>query len=71
MIVATSEYTQRLAIKVAEAAQFEVYHVPPKPNWLELYLYRMNIVAIERNNTLNVLTEDEVRTMASTLELNL
>jgi hypothetical protein len=71
MVVTVSGYKQRLAVKVAEAAQFGVYRVPPKPNWLELYLYRMGIVALERNNTLDVLTDDEVRGITSVLELNL
>lgn len=71
MTVTLDNYRAKLAVAVSNASRFEVYHVPPKPNWWALYLYRMNIVALDRNNTLDVLTDEEIHSMTSFLELNL
>ena len=71
MTVSVDRYKASLAQKVENASRYGVVRVKPAPNWLLLYLLRMNIVALERNKTLDVLTDTEVQGMVGMLELNL
>ena len=71
MTVSVDNYKALLAQKVEDAARFGVLGIKPPSNWLLLYLLRMNIVVLERNNELDILSEDEVGTLVSNLDINL
>ena len=71
MIVSVDRYKASLAQKAEGASRYGALGIKPAPNWLLLYLLRMNIVALERNNDLDVLTDEEVQGMVSILELHL
>ena len=71
MTVSTSIHRARLAQRVEAISKQALYNVKGSDTWLGLYLLRMNVVALERNNDLQVLTDDEVTGMDSFLSKNL
>ena len=70
MQVDLTQYKHRLASEVGRTAQVETYGLPFRTNWYKLHLVRMNILALERNNELDVLTDDEVTEMLSFITIN-
>lgn len=64
------QYRRRMATDVSRAAQISIYNLPHSKNWWRLHLVRMNILALDRNNTLDVLTDDEVTSMLSFITTN-
>ena len=71
MTVFVDKYKASLAQKVEDAARFGVLGIKPSPDWFKLYLLRMNIVVLERNNELDILSEEEVGVLVSNLDINL
>lgn len=64
------QYRRRMATDVSRTAQISIYNFPHSKNWWRLHLVRMNILALDRNNTLDVLTDDEVTSMLSFITTN-
>ena len=65
-----TQYRRRLASEVGRTAQVETYNLPFPKDWYRLHLVRMNVLALDRNNVLDVLTDDEVTEMLSFITIN-
>ncbi len=65
-----TQYRRRLASEVGRTAQVETYNLPFQKDWYRLHLVRMNVLALDRNNVLDVLTDDEVTEMLSFITIN-
>lgn len=70
-VISTTTYRALLAERVRDTSKITLYGLNYPTDWHLLYLVRMNIITLERNNDLQVLTAAEVQGMSAFINKNL